>query len=136
MIAELVIDLEDLYPEDEDDAPAPGPSTAWRPSAPSWWPASTASPRPAAAWPPWRVRKPSRSSACTSARPPRRGPRRPDPGRPGSRRPHQGRTNPPAPLRPRQPAALRVYERNGYVRRAAFAQHREHETNVFMEKGL
>lgn len=37
---------------------------------------------------------------------------------------------------PRQPAALRVYARNGYVRRAAFAHHREHETNVFMEKGL
>ncbi|THD64572.1 GNAT family N-acetyltransferase, partial [Phenylobacterium sp.] len=27
---------------------------------------------------------------------------------------------------PRQPQALRVYERSGYVRRAAFAHHREH----------
>ncbi|CAN5885806.1 GNAT family N-acetyltransferase [soil metagenome] len=37
---------------------------------------------------------------------------------------------------PRQPAALRVYERNGYRRRAAFAHHREHETNIFLEKEL
>ena len=37
---------------------------------------------------------------------------------------------------PRQPAALRVYERNGYVRRGAFAYHREHPTNIFFEKRL
>jgi putative acetyltransferase len=37
---------------------------------------------------------------------------------------------------PRQPDALRVYERNGYVRRRAFAHHREHDTNVFYEKRL
>jgi GNAT superfamily N-acetyltransferase len=37
---------------------------------------------------------------------------------------------------PRQPAALRVYARNGYTPRAAFAHHREHETNVFLEKAL
>jgi len=37
---------------------------------------------------------------------------------------------------PRQPDALRVYERNGYVLRPAFAQHREHHTNVFYEKRL
>jgi putative acetyltransferase len=37
---------------------------------------------------------------------------------------------------PRQPQALRVYERNGYVRRAAFAHHREHPTNLFYEKRL
>ena len=37
---------------------------------------------------------------------------------------------------PRQPDALRLYERNGYVRRAAFAQHREHPTNLFYEKRL
>jgi putative acetyltransferase len=37
---------------------------------------------------------------------------------------------------PRQPEALKVYERNGYARRAAFAQHREHPTNLFYEKRL
>jgi putative acetyltransferase len=37
---------------------------------------------------------------------------------------------------PRQPQALRVYERNGYQRRAAFAHHREHPTNLFYEKRL
>ena len=37
---------------------------------------------------------------------------------------------------PRQPGALRVYERNGYVRRAAFAHHREHATNIFYAKAL
>jgi putative acetyltransferase len=35
---------------------------------------------------------------------------------------------------PRQPPALRLYERNGYTLRAAFAQHREHPTNLFYEK--
>jgi GNAT superfamily N-acetyltransferase len=37
---------------------------------------------------------------------------------------------------PRQPEALRMYERNGYVRRPAFAQHRTHPTNIFYEKQL
>lgn len=37
---------------------------------------------------------------------------------------------------PRQPEALRVYERNGYVPRAVFAHHREHPTNVFYEKAI
>jgi len=37
---------------------------------------------------------------------------------------------------PRQPEALRMYEQNGYARRAAFAHHREHPTNVFYEKRL
>lgn len=37
---------------------------------------------------------------------------------------------------PRQPGALKVYERNGYARRSAFAQHREHPTNLFYEKRL
>jgi putative acetyltransferase len=37
---------------------------------------------------------------------------------------------------PRQPQALRLYARNGYVRRAAFAHHREHPTNLFYEKRL
>ncbi len=35
---------------------------------------------------------------------------------------------------PRQPDALRVYERNGYVLRPVFAHHREHPTNLFYEK--
>lgn len=35
---------------------------------------------------------------------------------------------------PRQPDALRVYDRNGYARRPAFAHHREHPTNIFYEK--
>lgn len=37
---------------------------------------------------------------------------------------------------PRQPDALKLYERNGYVRRGPFAQHREHPTNIFYEKRL
>ena len=37
---------------------------------------------------------------------------------------------------PRQPDALRVYERNGYVRRGVFAHHRDHATNIFFEKQL
>lgn len=37
---------------------------------------------------------------------------------------------------PRQPEALRVYERNGYVPRPVFAHHRDHPTNVFYEKRL
>ena len=37
---------------------------------------------------------------------------------------------------PRQPDALRVYDRNGYARRPAFAHHREHPTNIFYEKRL
>lgn len=37
---------------------------------------------------------------------------------------------------PRQPAALRIYERNGYVRRGPFAYHRDHPTNIFYEKRL
>jgi putative acetyltransferase len=37
---------------------------------------------------------------------------------------------------PRQPHALALYERNGYVRRAVFAYHREHPTNIFYEKIL
>jgi putative acetyltransferase len=37
---------------------------------------------------------------------------------------------------PRQPEALKLYERNGYVRRGVFAHHREHPTNVFYEKRL
>jgi putative acetyltransferase len=37
---------------------------------------------------------------------------------------------------PRQPEALRVYERNGFRRRPAFANHREHATNFFYEKAI
>jgi putative acetyltransferase len=37
---------------------------------------------------------------------------------------------------PRQPHALKLYERNGYVRRQAFAYHREDPTNIFYEKAL
>ncbi len=37
---------------------------------------------------------------------------------------------------PRQPEALRLYERNGYQRRAVFAHHRDHPTNLFYEKRL
>lgn len=37
---------------------------------------------------------------------------------------------------PRQPQALRLYERNGYVSRPVFAHHREHPTNLFYEKRL
>jgi putative acetyltransferase len=37
---------------------------------------------------------------------------------------------------PRQPDALRIYERNGYVRRGPFAYHRDHPTNIFYEKRL
>ena len=37
---------------------------------------------------------------------------------------------------PRQPEALRLYERNGYAPRPAFAHHREHPTNLFYEKRL
>ncbi|MBS0362326.1 MAG: GNAT family N-acetyltransferase, partial [Proteobacteria bacterium] len=37
---------------------------------------------------------------------------------------------------PRQPAAVALYERHGYRPRAAFAQHREHPTNLFFEKRL
>jgi GNAT superfamily N-acetyltransferase len=37
---------------------------------------------------------------------------------------------------PRQPEALRFYERNGYTPRPVFAHHREHPTNVFYEKRL
>jgi GNAT superfamily N-acetyltransferase len=37
---------------------------------------------------------------------------------------------------PQQPDALWVYERNGYARRGPFAYHREHPTNVFFEKRL
>lgn len=37
---------------------------------------------------------------------------------------------------PRQPQALKLYERNGYVPRRAFAHHREHPTNLFYEKRL
>lgn len=37
---------------------------------------------------------------------------------------------------PRQPAALKVYERNGYARRGVFAHHRDHPTNLFYEKTL
>jgi len=37
---------------------------------------------------------------------------------------------------PRQPEALRLYERNGYAVRDVFAHHREHPTNVFYEKAL
>jgi hypothetical protein len=31
---------------------------------------------------------------------------------------------------------MRVYERNGFRRRAEFADHREHPTNVFYEKAI
>ena len=37
---------------------------------------------------------------------------------------------------PRQPEALRFYERNGYTPRPVFAHHREHPTNLFYEKRL
>lgn len=37
---------------------------------------------------------------------------------------------------PRQPQALRLYERNGYRPRPVFAHHREHPTNLFYEKRL
>ena len=37
---------------------------------------------------------------------------------------------------PRQPEALRLYERNGYRPRGPFAQHRLHPTNLFYEKAL
>jgi putative acetyltransferase len=37
---------------------------------------------------------------------------------------------------PRQPEALRLYERNGYQRRGVFAHHRDHPTNLFYEKRL
>jgi putative acetyltransferase len=37
---------------------------------------------------------------------------------------------------PRQPGALKVYERNGYRRRGVFAHHRDHPTNLFYEKTL
>jgi putative acetyltransferase len=37
---------------------------------------------------------------------------------------------------PRQPEAMKLYERNGYVRRGVFAHHRAHPTNVFYEKRL
>lgn len=37
---------------------------------------------------------------------------------------------------PRQPDALRVYARNGYSQRPVFAHHRDHPTNLFYEKRL
>jgi putative acetyltransferase len=37
---------------------------------------------------------------------------------------------------PRQPQAVRLYERNGYAVRPVFAHHREHPTNLFYEKRL
>lgn len=37
---------------------------------------------------------------------------------------------------PRQPDAIRLYERNGYRLRGAFAGHAEHPLNIFYEKSL
>ena len=37
---------------------------------------------------------------------------------------------------PRQPDALRLYAKAGYTPRGPFAQHREHPTNIFLEKAL
>ncbi|MBR7621042.1 GNAT family N-acetyltransferase [Phenylobacterium sp. 20VBR1] len=137
MIAELVIDLEDLYPEDEDDAPAP-------------WTLDSL-----AAFGAFLVARIDGQPAACGGLAPMEGPQALEIVRMYVRPAHRGagladqilaaleaaaRTKGAQTLLlrcgPRQPAALRVYERNGYVRRAAFAQHREHETNVFMEKGL
>ncbi|MEZ5937119.1 MAG: GNAT family N-acetyltransferase [Hyphomonadaceae bacterium] len=37
---------------------------------------------------------------------------------------------------PRQPVALCVYRRNGYVERGPFGRHTEHDLNIFLEKTI
>lgn len=137
MLAELVAYLEDLYPEDEDDPPAPwtvdslaalgaflvarvdGQPAACGALAPMSDPATLEIVR-------MYVRPAFRSAGLA------------DQTLAALEAEARARGAQTLLLRcgPRQPAALKVYERNGYARRGAFAHHREHETNVFLEKGI
>lgn len=137
MIAELVVFIEDLYPEDVDDPPAP-----WTVDSVAKFGAFLT------------ARVDGELAACGGlapmanpqtleivrmyVRPAHRGAGLADQILTGLEAEARTRGAQTLLLRcgPRQPAALRVYERNGYARRAAFAHHREHETNVFMEKDV
>ncbi len=137
MLAELAAYLEDIYPEDEDDPPAP-------------WTVDSL-----AAFGAFRVaRVDGVAAACGGlapmsdpatleivrmyVRPACRGAGLADQVLAALEAEGRARGAQTLLLRcgPRQPAALKLYARNGYTPRAAFAHHREHETNVFMEKRL
>ncbi|MDO8800989.1 GNAT family N-acetyltransferase [Phenylobacterium sp.] len=137
MLAELAAYLEDLYPEDEDDPPAP------------WTTDSLA------AFGAFLVARIDGVPAACGGLAPMEDPQTLEIVRMYVRPAHRGlglagqilaaletearaRGATTLLLRcgPRQPAALKLYARTGYTQRAAFAQHREHETNVFLEKGL
>lgn len=137
LLAELVAYLEDLYPEDEDDPPAP------------WTHASLAAfgaflvarvdGHPAACGALAPMADPATLEIVRMyARPGHRGAGLADMILAGLEAEARARGARTLLLRcgPRQPAALKVYARNGYTQRPAFAHHREHETNVFLEKRL
>ena len=140
LVAELIAFIEALYPEDEDDPPTP-----WTLDdvAPAFVVARVAgeaagcgglAPTVVDGVPADRVREVVRMYV----RPGHRGRRIADRVLAELERLARARGVDVLMLRcgPRQPDALRVYERNGYVLRPAFAQHREHHTNVFYEKRL
>ncbi|CAN5614007.1 GNAT family N-acetyltransferase [soil metagenome] len=134
MIAELVTFMEDLYPEDEDDPPAP-----WTLDGLAAFLVARLDGEPTACGGLAPMAEPNTLEIVRMyVRPAHRGEGLADQILAGLEAAARTKCAHTLLLRcgPRQPAALRVYERNGYTRRAAFAQHREHETNVFMEKAL
>ena len=137
MLAELVAYIEDLYPEDEDDPPAPWTHDSL--AAFGAFLVARIDGRPAACGGLAQMADPATLEIVRMyVRPEHRGAGLADMILAGLETQARARGAHTLLLRcgPRQPAALRVYERNGYTRRGAFAHHREHETNVFLEKGL
>ena len=137
MLAELVAYIEDLYPEDADDPPAPWTHDSL--AAFGAFLVARVDGHPAACGGLAQMADPATLEIVRMyVRPEHRGAGLADQilaGLEGEARAKGAHT---LLLRcgPRQPAALRAYQRNGYTPRGAFAHHREHETNVFLEKRL
>lgn len=137
MLAELVAYIEDLYPEDADDLPAPWTHDSL--AAFGAFLVARIDGRPAACGGLAQMADPATLEIVRMyVRPAHRGAGLADQILAALEAEARARDAHTLLLRcgPRQPAALRVYERNGYTPRSAFAQHREHETNVFLEKRL
>lgn len=137
LLAELIAYIEDLYPEDEDDPPAPWTHDSL--AAFGAFLVARIDGRPAACGGLAPMADPATLEIVRMyVRPAHRGGALADQILTALEAEARAKGAHTLLLRcgPRQPAALRVYARNGYTQRGAFAHHREHETNVFLEKTL